>query len=183
MKRIREWLLRYASLKSLGFSLVLMLIFNLIIWPKASDAINKEAGKEVGVLDLTFFAPADTIRNYLDYYGESGRSKYLLIESTFDTVYPLVYSLFFCIVLTLLYRKIGPQGYVVGTVASFPLFAALFDYLENALIISHLVIYPAKPQVLTWFLILFNTAKWLLTVATVIAVIAGLISFLLKKKS
>jgi uncharacterized membrane protein len=182
MKKIRTWLLRNASLKTLGFSLALMLIFNLIIWPKATSAINKEAGQEVGLLDVTFFAPADTIRHYLDYYGETGRSKYLLVESTFDTVYPLVYCLFFCIALTLLYRKIGPQGYIVGTVASFPVFAALFDYLENALIISHLVIYPVMPQLLTWLLVLFNTAKWLLTVATVLAVIAGLISFLLKKR-
>lgn len=182
MKRIREWLLRNASMKSLLISLVLLLIFNLVIWPQATRTLNKEAGKEIGMLDVTFFAPSDTIRHYLDYYGETGRSKYILIESTFDTVYPLIYGLFFCIALTLLYRKTGAQGYVVGTIASFPLFAVLFDYLENALVITHLALYPTKPQVLTWFLVLFNTSKWLLTVAIIVAVIIGLISFLLKKK-
>ncbi len=182
MKKIREWLLRFASVWTLIAFFLLMIVFNVAIWPWAGEEINREPGRTVGPLDLTFFAPADTIRHYLDDYGDADRSRYLVIESTLDTIYPLVYGLFFAIALTLLYRKVGPQGYIVSAVPNLPLFGALFDWLENTMVIGLLWQYPVQPQLMIWLMILFNTAKWLMLFASVIATIIGLIQFITKKK-
>jgi hypothetical protein len=56
-----------------------------------------------------------------------------------------------------------------------PVGAWLFDMLENTGIVSMLMLYPSKPEVLAWITMLFGSLKWGFFAITIGLVLAGLV--------
>ena len=56
-----------------------------------------------------------------------------------------------------------------------PVGAWLFDMLENAGIVSMLLMYPSQPEIMAWLTMLFGSIKWGFFVITVGLVLVGVV--------
>lgn len=147
---------RLANWKCLLLLLALYVSFPMYWLKNAEDTINRLAGKPLGPIDLTFsFNPTRTLAMVAD-YGPAARIDYAWIELTTDFVYPLVYSLLLMVVMTMLFRgKPNPLSIVL------PLATLLFDYLENAAIVTLLRTYPTQSTGVAVWCEVAKLAKWL----------------------
>ena len=159
MTTLITFLNRVANWKTLVFLLVVYLSFPAYWLKNAEATINQLAGKPVGVIDLTFgFDPARTLRMVAD-YGPAARACYAQTELTVDVAYPLVYSLLFAVILTLLFRDRPYKPF--RWVTLLPVTTLLFDYLENAAIVGLLTGYPAQSPTLAMLCEVAKLLKWL----------------------
>lgn len=156
MNALYNFLNRLANTKTLLLLLVLYVSFPAYWLKNAEDTINQLAGKPVGPIDLTFgFNPQRTLTMIAD-YGPAARIAYAQIELTTDLIYPLVYSLLLALMLTMLFRNKPNRLFVV-----LPFFTLLFDYLENAAIVTLLYTYPTQSTGVAVLCELVKLAKWL----------------------
>lgn len=167
---LTNFLNRIANWKSLAVLLPVYISFPAYWLKNAEATINQLAGKPVGVIDLTIgYNPARTLRMIAD-YGPAARTYYAYTELTLDVIYPLVYSLLFAIILTLIVRD-NTRGLFRWAVR-LPLASLLFNYLENGAIVGLLTTYPVQSSTLAVLCEVAKLNKWLS-----IVLIAGLIFY------
>lgn len=175
MQTLIQLLSRISNWKTLLIFLALYLFFSGYILRNAELKINEFAGKEVGVIDLTFgFNPQKTL-DLVAAYGDAGRAYYAKIEMTADLIYPWVYAFLFGIILTMIYRNKA-----LNWVAILPFIDLIFDYLENVTIISLLSNYPQQSMTMATLCELFKLIKWMIVVVMVVLIVYGSINNLLK---
>ncbi len=166
-------LLRYAKKRNLWIGFGLVLLFNIVFLPlfpklyKADIPIDK-------VLDLKFSYASDEVYSFFEELGERGRKAYLLSESLVDTAYMLVYGLFYSTLLVFIIerKKLYARKYVI----ILPFVVAFFDLLENLGIISLLLFYPSRKEILVVLTSSFSSAKWIMVLMTFIALFGLLFS-------
>ena len=177
MSWITPLLNRYANWMTLIGLLALYLLFGAVILANAEKKINTLAGKEVGVIDLQLgFNPKHTLQMVED-YGEQGRAYFRHTELTLDIVYPIVYSLLFAVIITMIYRKL--LGRPVGYLNLLPFVAWFFDLLENITIVNLLSHYPEQSMLMATLCELFKMIKFLVIAMILLVIIVGLVRLLL----
>lgn len=145
--------------------------------PRAEHRINALAGKAIGPIDLTFgINPERTLRMVAD-YGPAGRAYYATVEMTLDIAYPLIYSLLFAVVLTMLYRT-APA---LHRIQLLPVAVLLLDLLENVLIVTLLNTYADQSRPVAMACEVVKLLKWVVAGLILTLVLAGLIRRLLPK--
>ena len=78
------------------------------IMPVASAILELAANNSVLPLDLLFFyTPAEAFA-MLEKYGPTGRALYMKIELTADLLYPIIYTLFFGLLISWLFQRAFP---------------------------------------------------------------------------
>ena len=145
------------------------------IMPVAAGIMALAANNSVLPLDLMFFYNPEQAFAMMDKYGEAGRAIYLRIELTADIIYPIIYTLFYGLLISWLFQRAFKPESGMQKWNLMPVGAWFFDLLENVGIVSMLMIYPAKPAVLAWITMLFGTLKWASFVVTVGLVLVGLV--------
>ena len=145
------------------------------IMPLAGGLLAFAANASVMPLDLMFLYTPEKAFAMLDKYGEAGRALYMKIELTADIIYPIIYTLFYGLLLSWLFQRAfkpdSPmQKYNVVIVGAW-----LFDLLENVGIVSMLAMYPNQPAVWAWLTMIFGSLKWLSFAVTLILVFVGLV--------
>jgi hypothetical protein len=115
----------------------------------------------------------------IEAYGEYIRAFYRNFELTVDIIYPIVYTLFFSLLITWLFKRGFAENSSIQKLNIVPFGGWLFDLLENIGVVSMLSIYPAKPALLAWMTTLFTMVKWLFAGASMILVVIGLVKLLL----
>ncbi|GAB3718539.1 hypothetical protein GCM10027592_61590 [Spirosoma flavus] len=156
MNSLYNFLNRIANWKTVLLLLSIYLSFPAYWLKNAEDTINQLAGKPIGPIDLTFgFNPTRTLAMVAD-YGPTARSFYAQTELTTDLIYPLVYSLLLAVLLTMVFRHKLNRRFII-----LPLFALLFDYLENAAIVTLLTTYPTQSLGVAVLCEVVKLAKWL----------------------
>lgn len=150
---------RIANWKLLALLLVLYVSFP-VYWLKNTEAtINQLAGKSIGPIDLTFgYNPERTLQMVAD-YGPEARAYYARAELTTDIIYPVVYSLLFAVMLTLLFRNKTDRPFAFITLL--PFVCLLCDFLENTAIVGLLTTYPAQSTALAIGCELAKLVKWI----------------------
>lgn len=89
-------------------------------------------------------------RQLLTALGEQGRNFYLTHQIPLDLIYPTLLALTLVSLLRLCARKIGQTRLIqIGILAT--VFAAAFDYLENALVAAMLFEGPGTTEILVRF--------------------------------
>ncbi len=170
MTILTNFLNRIANWKTLFLLLVIYMSFPAYWLKNAEVTINQLAGKPIGPIDLTIgFNPARTLAMVAD-YGPAARAFYTQTELTTDLVYPVVYSLLLGVILTMLFRHRSNWW-----VAGLPFVSLLFDYLENAAIVTLLTSYPTQSVAVAILCEVFKLIKWLSFGVTVCLIIYGLI--------
>jgi len=145
------------------------------IMPLAGGILALAANNSVLPLDLMFFYTPAQAFEMMDKYGEAGRSIYLRIELTADIIYPIIYTLFYGLLLSWLFQHAFKRESKMQKWNVVPVGAWLFDLLENVGIVSMLVMYPSKPEILAWITMLFGSLKWGFFLVTVGLVLVALV--------
>lgn len=149
------------------------MFFNAVILPNQQAKIEAASGG-VGPIDLQLFYTPEKVYSMVAAYGEAGRASYRTFELTGDIIYPIVYTLFFALLVTWLFQRGFSRDNRMQSLNVVPLGAWLFDLLENLGIVSMLSIYPSTPAVLAWITAIFTLVKWLFAGATIILILIGL---------
>lgn len=179
MNTLALFLNRIASWKSLVFLLILYVSFPAYFLKNAEETINQKAGKIIGPIDLTVGYNPERTLQMVSAYGNDARDYYATGEMTVDVVYPLVYALFFGVILALLFRK---KAYSPPLWANaLPFLMQGFDYLENISIIILLKSFPDVSKGVAIFCEIAKLIKWLLAVATLSLIVYGLIRLVMSK--
>ena len=178
MQKLSDFLNRISNWKTLLITFAIYMVFNLVLLKNAESKINELAQKTVGVIDLTFgFNPQKTLSMVAD-YGELGREYYAQTEMTTDVLYPIVYTLLFCIILTLLFRNKTYQPF--SFINLLPLGALVFDLLENITIVTLLKSFPNSSEIVAILCEIFKMLKWIASGLVLITILYGLVMLSLK---
>jgi hypothetical protein len=145
------------------------------IMPLAGGLLAFAANASVLPLDLMFFYTPDKAFAMIEKYGEAGRDLYIKIEMTADVIYPIIYTLFYGLLLSWLFQRGFKSDSKMQKYNVMPVGAWFFDLLENIGIVSMLSMYPSQPAVLAWLTMIFGSLKWLSFLATVGLVLFGLV--------
>ncbi len=109
--------------------------------PFAIPAVEAACGQQPP--DMRFFSSADDIASFLDACGPTGRAAYRNMQIA-DLVYPAVVGLFLASSLALVIGRLTPRSSKLLWLASVPLVASSFDYVENAFAWFALARYPGS---------------------------------------
>ena len=145
------------------------------IMPLAGGILALAANNSVLPLDLMFFYTPEQAFGMLDKYGEAGRSVYFRIELTADIIYPIIYTLFYGLLLSWLFQRAFKPDNSMQRWNVIPVGAWFFDMLENVGIVTMLATYPAKSAILAWLTMIFGSLKWGIFAVTVLLVLIGLV--------
>src|SRR3990172_5003926 len=74
------------------------------IMPIAAALMKGDAGGP-GPIDLQFFYTPAKVYGMIEAYGEYTRAFYRNVELTVDIIYPIVYTLFFSLLITWLFKR------------------------------------------------------------------------------
>jgi hypothetical protein len=98
---------------------------------------------------------------------------------TFDIVWPLVYTVFLLSSIAYFSKEIKYKHGV--KLLYLPLFAVLFDLLENINATIIMLLYPTRVDVFGYFLLLSSTIKWAAIYSSFGIVIALVVGLFLKQ--
>lgn len=162
-----------------GWRVIILLIADALmmgyIMPLAAGIMAFAANNSVLPLDMMFFYTPAKAFEMMDKYGEAGRSLYLKIELTADIIYPIIYTLFFGLLISWLFQRGFKTDSRMMKLNVMPVGAWFFDLLENAGIVSMLLMYPAKAAAMAWLTMIFGSLKWGFALISIGLVLVGLV--------
>lgn len=143
--------------------------------PLAAGLMAFAANASVMPLDLMFFFTPEQAFNMIEKYGPDGRALYTKIQLTADIIYPIIYTLFFGLLISWLFQRGFKPESNMQRWNAMPVGAWFFDMLENLGIVTMLTMYPAKPAVMAWITMIFGSLKWAFAFGSIGLVLAGLV--------
>lgn len=159
MKKFSNWLYKLSAGWVALAALLGFVLFTALVLPgqaQQAEAYSSEAGSP----DTSLFYTADQLYSFAESYGAQGRQAYIRARLSFDVVWPLVYTVFLVTSISWLSQKIKPNKPWVGCLNLVPIFALLFDFLENASTVIVMLRYPSKTAVLASLAGALTAAKW-----------------------
>jgi len=160
---------RITNRLSLAIVASVTLLFSFFLVPAVYGQLTN-GGLPCKALDTFFAYTPEQAKMVLACFGPL-LAKYRLIELTLDLVYPVVYSLFFSMVLTALARNSPRLLNLLQYLLLFPIFAWFFDLLENASISVLIAQYPDFPPILAQIASLSTSLKWICVGLNVLIII------------
>ena len=152
------WLCRFVSRIArpwiFGVLAAVCSIFVLVVFPYVSSEMDGSP------LDVKLYYSADAAYELIESYGVEGRRFYARTELTVDVLYPIAYSLFFSVWLTLALGGSSLSPKKLCVVQSLPFFVLLFDLVENTGIVALLWAYPDRHDTLALATSLATSLKW-----------------------
>ena len=149
------------------------------IMPAAGAIMALAANNSVLPLDLMFFYTPEKAFEMIEKYGQEGRAIYMRIELTADLIYPIIYTLFFGLLISWLFQRGFKPESPMQKWNVMPLGAWFFDLLENIGIVSMLSMYPAQPAALAWLTMIFGSVKWAFAFISIGLILIGLVRALM----
>ncbi|WP_265427194.1 hypothetical protein [Chryseobacterium sp. YIM B08800] len=117
--------------------------------------------------------------------GTEGRDAYLFKQIPLDLIYPSLFGITYCLLYVFIITKLNKQDTPLFYLCLIPIFAGMFDYLENFGIIILLNSYPNISITISKLTSFFSVAKSALTLIYFaiisITLIALLIKFIISK--
>lgn len=148
----------------IGLMLVIEILFGVFL-PKGDNA---------RMIDTSFVTDGTAVYEIIEHYDVGMRQAYIWGAVTLDLAFPIVYFLLFSFLLI--------AGWKNTKLAIIPLMQMIFDYLENASIVTMLSIWPNKLNWLASATVVFSLIKWSLAVITVGLIIVGWVKMSTKRK-
>jgi hypothetical protein len=147
----------------IGLMLIIELLFGVFL-PK---------GENARMIDTSFVTSGTAVLEIIDQYDAGMRQAYIWGAVTLDLIFPIVYFLLFAFLLFAVWKN--------AKLAIIPLLQMIFDYLENAGVVTMLSMWPDKLDWLASVTVVFSLIKWGLAGITVILIIIGTIRYLSKR--
>jgi hypothetical protein len=160
--------------KKLIVLFLVLLVFNLILFPARARCLDVLSGEAGPVLDVRFGYSPEEVHAYAGALGPKGRRLYALTQITLDLAYPALYSLFLSgLLVAVLSRGFsGRRG--IAWLVTIPFGIALIDVAENLSIIALLGRFPATPLGLAHLASAFTVDKWLAAGVAAVVLLVGL---------
>ncbi|GAB3505053.1 hypothetical protein GCM10027341_36080 [Spirosoma knui] len=177
---LSTFLYRIASWKTLLVAMLLYVPFPAYILRTLEANMNALAGQTLGPIDLLIGYDPAKIQQMVAAYGPEGRAIYAQGELTADIAYPFIYTLLFCLILSLLFRSRLYTSFQLINIV--PLIALLFDLLENGCIIYLLKAYPTSSDLIASLCSVFTNLKWAAFLLVVGLTLYGLVRLTLPKR-
>jgi hypothetical protein len=171
---ISEILKKYAKGWLILVFFALEVLFNAVILPGTQAKLEAGSGG-TGPIDLQFFYTPKKVYSMIASYGDAGRATYRTFELTGDIVYPIVYTLFFSLLITWLFQRGFAIDSKLQRLNVVPFGALLFDLLENMSIVAMLSLYPSTLDIVAWLATIFTVIKWSFAGASIVLVFVGLV--------
>lgn len=173
MKSILGILEKYATTKNVVAGILLIVVFNSILFSKFSELLSDTEITEKSILDLKFFYTTAVAYTFFEALGEEGRNTYKLAEIFIDFPYALIYGFTYGFIILML-LKIN-QLKKLFYLSLVPFLISWFDILENSGIVAMLVKYPTKLETICNFTATFTALKWVFAVITLLIIVINLI--------
>jgi len=145
------------------------------VMPLAAGIMALAANNSVLPLDLMFFYTPEEAYAMIDKYGEAGRAIYWKIELTADIIYPIIYTLFFGLLLSWIFQRGFRSDSPIQKWNVMPVGGWFFDLLENIGIVSMISMYPAESDALAWLTMIFDSLKWAFAAISIVLILLGLV--------
>ncbi len=172
--RLSHLLHRFAKGWLILLLAVLDVLFNTAILPRMQASLEAGSGG-VGPIDLKLFYTPEQVNTMIAAYGDAGRAAYRTFELTGDILYPIVYTLFFGLLLSWLLQRAFVSNSRARLLNVVPLGAWFFDLLENIGIVLMLSMYPATSTLLAGTTAVFTLIKWMFAIATLVLILFALV--------
>ncbi len=173
LDRLLAILTKWATGRSIILLIVLFIVFNAFIVPVVYPKFE--------TLDIqSTYTPAKAY-DLIASYGDQGRHYYALIELTLDVVYPLTTALLFSFLTIFLYRRAFSEQSPLQKLGLAPFATMLFDYLENACVVTLLLSYPKQLTALAQISNIFTFTKYILGFVELALLCVGLFGLLFNK--
>ena len=162
-----------------GWRVIILLVADGLmmgyVMPVAGAIMALAANASVMPLDLMFFYTPDQAFAMIEKYGEAGRALYMKIELTAGIIYPLIYTLFYGLLISWLMQRAYKPESKMQKLNAMPVGAWLFDLLENIGVVSMLTMFPSQPAILAWLTMIFGSVKWLFAIGSILLSLFGLV--------
>jgi len=140
--------------------LLIFAVFVAFVLPQQAEraeAISQGAGSP----DMSYFYSSTDLYNMAETYGAEGRAEYVRARFTFDLVFPLTYLFFLATSISwVMLRAIPDANSRWRLLNLFPVFGALFDYLENIAASAVMLNYPEHTPFVDLLAPMFTLVKW-----------------------
>jgi hypothetical protein len=159
--------------------LLLILPFNLFLFPARHRQLTALSGQEDVIIDVWFAYTPAQVYAVLPVLGEQGRRAYALSEVTLDLAYPALYSTLLRIALAALLRRLRRRWPALPRLERLAVAVFAADVLENLGITALLLAYPARLDGLAWLTAGVTTLKWVLGAASIAVLLVGSVIYVL----
>ena len=162
-----------------GWLVIVMLILDALfmgyVMPACGAIMALLANNSVTPLDLMFYyTPAEAF-DMISQYGDAGRAFYRNVELTADIIYPVIYTIFYGVLISWLFNRAFKPDSKMKKLNVMPVGAWLFDLLENTGIVSMLSVFPTQPAIIAWATMAFGLIKWTFAILSIVLSLVGLV--------
>lgn len=169
LNKIVDFFWGIAGLKAFIAALLIYLAFAGLVMSPGAAKIQQLSGKKIEILDLQFTYTPAKARAIIADYGDAARNYAANFEMIADTLYPVVYTFLFAIMISWVFKSLSAYGVRVKYVLLLPYCVMFADYGENIGIIQMLKTFPNFSDFHVVISSFFTSLKWsLLVVETVI---------------
>lgn len=177
-----KWFIEKATLKkALLFTAVFMVFLILINYTEVGVAGLLKLTNGASILDFEFGYSVAEANAMITALGEEGRSFYLTKIIPLDFPFPFTYMLCYAGWIALLIKHIAPLS-TARFLILLPFFAMIFDWVENAGIISILSKYPNIPVQAVNLASLSGMLKTLFNLGSISVIIVMLMVLIIRKR-
>jgi hypothetical protein len=167
--------------KALLFTIIFVMLYILINFTPVGVSGLLKITNGANILDFEFGYSRDKAYHMIAALGEDGRSFYLTKIIPMDFPFPFAYMLCYAGWISLLIKYIAPLS-AAKYLTFVPLFAMLFDWLENLGIILMLSNYPNMPLLAIYTASISGILKTLFTLGSISIILVSLTVYIVKKK-
>jgi len=158
MKKIINTVKKYATGKIVLIFLVLTIIGTTILG--YSNYLFSTITDFSSTLDLTFFYNFEFANNFFSQISQEEVVHYLYKFTTLDIIYPLIYTIFFALLVSYILKKKNNKNAKLEYLILLPFISMIFDYLENILTIILINNLHEINQGLVYLLTISSSIKW-----------------------
>jgi len=150
----------------------LVVAFVLPAQAKRAEAVSRGADSP----DTSYFYTSTDLYNMAEAYGADGRAAYIRARFTFDLVFPLSYLFFLATSMSwVMKRAVSNPDSRWRLLNLFPVFGALFDYLENISTSIVMANYPQQTFLFDALAPIFTLVKWFFVNGSFVILVPALV--------
>jgi len=157
--RISDFLHDVSSGKLALLALIIFILFGAFVLPREA-ARAEQVSEGAGSPDTNLFYTAGDLYELAEIYGPEGRVAYVRARYTFDVAFPLVYGFFLVTAISWIVGRVIEGGSRFRLVNLAPVFAVLFDFLENLSTSAVMLRYPQQTAV-AYLAPILSLIKWI----------------------
>jgi len=166
------------QLSSGPITLLALVIFALVVafvLPAQAERAEVASGGADSP-DMSFFYTSDDLYNMAEAYGANGRAAYIRSRFTFDLIFPLSYLFFLATSISwVMKRAVSNPNSRWRLLNLFPVFGALFDYLENISTSIVMANYPQQTFLFDTLAPILTLIKWFFVNGSFVILVPALV--------